>query len=172
MKRIFVFTLLVSSLFLSSCQSDDTSPINEIKGEQLAISDFFEKIAAMNLKVPEGNVVYISYSYDKANGLIEFLESEEREFPFPIYLAESKDAIKGKTFAKDEYKVSCEMGGTGSQNWTKTCSSAWKCGKLAKKCLDAGGCATVCAAQMVYLPDVREFLILDEEDYIKFNDRN
>ena len=68
--------------------------------------------------------------------------------------------------AKDEYKVTYEMGGTGSQNWTKGCCSAWKCGELARKCLDAGGCATVCAVQMVCLPDVNEFIILGEQNSI------
>ena len=37
----------------------------------------------MNLKAPEGNVIYIRYSYDKEKELIQLLQSEERE-PYPI----------------------------------------------------------------------------------------
>ncbi|MBA6156773.1 hypothetical protein H3Z83_09625 [Tenacibaculum sp. S7007] len=162
MKKLF-FKMIAMSLFLAivSCQSNDD--LNDLKAEEMSITQFFDKVSSMELQTSKKNVIYIEYSYDKENETIEYLQSKEKEFPYPIYLS-------GKTAKAEGYTVSCEMGGTGSDNWSEDCSSAWKCGKLAKKCLDAGGCATVCAAQMAYLPDSKEFIILDSTEFINFEE--
>jgi len=61
----------------------------------------------------------------------------------------------------DEYVVSCSGGSEG--DWSKSCSGT-ACLKLAKKCLDQGGCAEVCKAPEYKVPlNAEEFFGIESE---------
>ncbi|MFV0247805.1 MAG: hypothetical protein ACK5H1_02435 [Tenacibaculum sp.] len=161
-------SLIVLLTVFNSCNTKDE--LNNLKGAELSIDAFFEKISSMDVQSEE-NAIYIEYTYNKEKETLSLLQAEERELNFFYLLFRylDSDFEDDKTRSKKKkYKVSCSMGGDGSKNWTKYCSGAYSCGSLSKKCLDAGGCAEICNAQMVYIPAENHFLLLTEEDYINF----
>ena len=47
------------------------------------------------------------------------------------------------------YTVNCDL---GNDSWSANCSGGLACGKLVKKCMDAGGCARVCEKSLGETP--------------------
>lgn len=46
--------------------------------------------------------------------------------------------------SSSSYQVDCD---NGDKSWSKSCDGKLSCGRLIAKCLDEGGCATICAQQ-------------------------
>ena len=153
MKTIFKITaFLLLSLTLLSCDKNDA--FNDIEDQNLNYSTFFEKVSSMDLKTSKENVIYIDYEWDNINKTIKYLGSEEKEPDF--FILESSKSLDNKKAEK--YSVSCE---NGDDSWTESCTGQWTCGRLIATCLDEGGCATICKRQMIYLPDINKFYILN-----------
>ena len=68
-----------------------------------------------------------------------------------------KYRICSREGGKYDYVVTCDKG------WSKKCE-AYSCLGVVKSCLNQGGCATVCKANMVYVPDIKAFYISADID--------
>ena len=58
------------------------------------------------------------------------------------------------------YTITCDNGGDGSDDWTKTCNGKISCGKLLYECINGGGCGTICKKELAYAPKTRTFYLL------------
>ena len=151
--RKFTFVLLVSLLSFISC-NDNESTLSSLENQTLSVETFFEKVSAMNLKTSKENIIYIDYEWDTKNKTIKYLGFEEKEPDF--FILESDESVANRATA---YEVSCDRGGDGTKNWHEDCDGKWSCGKLIAKCLDEGGCATICQQKMAYIPQTKTFYI-------------
>ncbi|KAB1155310.1 hypothetical protein F7018_12615 [Tenacibaculum aiptasiae] len=148
-------TLLLTILALS-CNLEEN--LDSLENQSLHYEDFFKKVSNMKLKTSEENVIYINYKWDATKETIEYLNSKEKEPDFFILELESEDNIASR-IEEGGYQVDCDRGGDGSNNWSKTCNGKWSCAKLIAKCLNEGGCATICQQQMIYIPQTNTFYL-------------
>ena len=81
------------------------------------------------------------------------MKSIEKEPDF--FILESEKSVIQR-MAKVDYQVSCD---NGDSSWDEGCEGKWSCGKLIAKCLDEGGCATICRARMAYVPQTKTFYL-------------
>ncbi len=141
---------------LSSCDNSNEQ-LETLKGEVLTFNSFFDKVSNMEFNVTSEKVIYIEYNWNKKDNTIEFVSSSEKEPSWGVALdLADKNNFKS---SGDKYEVSCTNGG----KTTKTkCNGKWSCGKAIGKCLDAGGCATICKLKMEYVPQHKSFYLSDE----------
>lgn len=144
---IFLFALLVFS-----CSQEEDN-LTSLKNQSLKFETFFERVSSMNLKTSNENIIYIDYEWNAKNKTIKYLNSIEKEPDFFILESEKNVAQR---IAADEYQVSCD---NGDSSWDEGCDGKWSCGKLIAKCLDEGGCATICQARMAYVPQTKTFYL-------------
>lgn len=152
LKNIMIILL---ALTIFSCSQEEDS-LNSLENQSFQYETFFKKVSSMNLKTSQENVIYIDYKWDATKKTIEYLNSEEKEPDF--FILESEKSIAAR-MAADDYQVDCDRGGTGSDNWSEDCDGKWSCGKLIAKCLDEGGCATICQQRMAYAPQTKTFYL-------------
>jgi len=147
---IFLFTLISFS-----CSKEEDN-LNSLENQSLQYESFFEKVSNMNLKTSQENVIYIDYKWDASKKTIEYLNSKEMEPDF--FILESEKNLASRNVLT-QYQVDCDRGGDGSDNWSEECDGKWSCGKLIAKCLDEGGCSTICQQRMAYAPQTKTFYL-------------
>lgn len=144
---IFLFTL-----FVFSCIQEEDN-LSSLENQSLEFETFFERVSNMNLKTSNENIIYIDYELNSKDKTIKYLKSIEKEPDF--FILESEKSVTRK-MAKVDYQVSCDNGGS---SWDEGCDGKWSCGKLIAKCLDQGGCATICQGRMAYIPQIKTFYL-------------
>ena len=150
-----VFLLLTLTMYIACSDENDKSALsNELSLEKdtqkinslLKLATPLLSNKATSLKSKMRN------KEEKETLLITFLVVKNKttgEIALTNFKKDSYFPISGKNeYAKEQlgdkrYVVSCSAGG---KTTTSTCSSKWMCGKAIVKCLDKGGCATICAA--------------------------
>ena len=149
--------LIISTFFLLifSC-SQGENDLSSLENQSLELNKFFEKVSSMNLKTSQENVIYIDYKWNPNKRTIEYLKSEEKEPDFFILESPKNLAQRDAFIAADDYQVNCD---NGESSWSGDCDGKWSCGKLIAKCLDEGGCATICQQTMAYAPQTKTFYL-------------
>ena len=149
--------LIISTFFLLifSC-SQGENDLSSLENQSLELNKFFEKVSSMNLKTSQENVIYIDYKWNPNKKTIEYLKSEEKEPDFFILESSKNLAQRDAFIAADDYQVNCD---NGESSWSGDCDGKWSCGKLIAKCLDEGGCATICQQTMAYAPQTKTFYL-------------
>ncbi len=149
--------LKISTFFLLifSC-SQGENDLSSLENQSLELNKFFEKVSSMNLKTSQENVIYIDYKWNPNKKTIEYLKSEEKEPDFFILESPKNLAQRDAFIAADDYQVNCD---NGESSWSGDCDGKWSCGKLIAKCLDEGGCATICQQTMAYAPQTKTFYL-------------
>lgn len=151
MKNIIKFMFIaILSLTFFACSEEEN--LRTLENQSLDIGTFFEKVSNMNIGTNKENIIYINYEWNSKDKTIKYLNSEEKEPDF--FILESKKSLAQRAA---DYQVSCD---NGDSSWDSDCSGKWSCGKLIAKCLDEGGCATICQQQMAYSPQTRTFYLL------------
>ena len=145
--------LIISTFFLLifSC-SQGENDLSSLENQSLELNKFFEKVSSMNLKTSQENVIYIDYKWNPNTKTIAYLKSEEKEPDFFILESPKNLAERDAFIAADDYQVDCD---NGESSWSGDCDGKWSCGKLIAKCLDEGGCATICQQTMAYAPQTK-----------------
>ncbi len=166
MKKMYFIFLFALVAF--SCNQDE-GDLSMLKNQAIGYEDFFEKVASMNLKTDKENVIYIDYEWNASDKTITYIGSEEKEPSMDIGVAlalleterksKNKMDTKGYHESGSDYQVSCD---NGDGSWDSPCKGVRSCGKLIAKCLEEGGCATICRQQMVYAPEDKVFFLVKE----------
>jgi len=146
------FFLALVGIVMFGCQkSDGISSLKEMKN--INVEDFFDEVSKMDLEISDENVIYIRYKFDKSNNTISIIEIKEAEPQFFILVFTKNQA---SSVAATNYIVECS---NGDNSWTRSCDGKWPCGNLIAECLVEGGGATICEANMIYVPQISTFFI-------------
>lgn len=155
--------LLMSTII--ACSENENSFINVVeenlelmKRQSLSYEEFFEEISEMNIQVSEENLFYINYQWDAKEETFALLGFEEKEPDFFVLDFRLGLETKGNTEMTDPYQVVCDL---GKDSWDEFCNGKISCGRLIAKCLDEGGCATMCNNSMAYDPETKTFYLLE-----------
>lgn len=140
-----LFLALVGIAFVG-CEKNDT--ILEVT----TFDDLFAKVSEQYSEPSyEDEAVYISLEYDTKSEKLDIINVEAKELDFLILESQSTYTKKKNG---DAYTIDCD---NGQSSWSKTCDGKVSCGKLALKCLDAGGCVEICKQEIVYVPVNKTF---------------
>ncbi|GET45630.1 hypothetical protein [Capnocytophaga felis] len=161
-KKFFALSLLMGFV---ACSNQNEEYLEDLKKEEVALDVFFDKITNSYNK-SDAEAVLISYEFNSKNKNVRLLSVEEAEptWGLSFEVAERLNARKVMRTLEDksDYEVSCDKGGKDGKGWTKKCSSKMSCGGLVYDCIhEDGGCATVCQANAVYVPEIRTFFFTD-----------
>ncbi len=165
MKKMYFIFLFALVAF--SCNQDE-GDLSMLKNQAIGYEDFFEKVVNMNLKTGKENVIYIDYEWNASDKTITYIGSEEKEPSMDIALAlalletekKRNNKVETKGHNEDEaYQVSCD---NGDGSWDSSCGGVRSCGKLIARCLEEGGCATICRQRMIYDPEDKVFFLTRE----------
>src|SRR5690554_380304 len=166
MKRIYLFVvaMLILMTAIIACTKEG-NPILNIEEESLELmvgkamsyEEFFENISEMDIQLEEENLIFINYQWNAKEETFTLLGFEEKEPDFFVLDFILDLETKGNTEMTDPYQVVCDL---GEDSWDEYCSGKFSCGKLIAKCLDAGGCATMCNNTMAYNPESKTFYLL------------
>ncbi len=169
MKRIYLFVvaMLILMTAIIACTKEGDSILN-VEEESLesmvwnamSYEEFFEKISEMDIQLDEENLIYINYEWNSAEKTFKLLSIEEKEPDFFVLDFKPNIETKGnKEINKEikDYQVVCDL---GEDSWEESCNGKFSCGKLIAKCLDEGGCATMCNNTMAYNPESKTFYLL------------
>ena len=155
MKTLLKLTsvLFITLIFLS-CYNEDGS-LENLKNDSLTFDQLFEEITSLKIDLKDEHLLFIEYSWDKSTNLIKVLKTTEKEPSFFI-IEEGNNTKK----TSGSYTITCDNGGDGSDDWTKTCNGKISCGKLLYECINGGGCGTICKKVLAYAPKTRTFYLL------------
>lgn len=142
-KNVFVLFIGLSFLACNQKTTDKT-----IIGKAMTTSDFFDAVSAMDVKNQE-HAIYLETRWDQKNKLIAATNIIEKEPDFFVIDFPNNDV-------KKKYTVTCT---NGKNEWTKGCDGKLSCGGLVSDCLAEGGCATICTAKVIYVPQMKSFYI-------------
>lgn len=163
MKEIMKFSLFVLffAVVLVSCSKEkNEDPLQDLQNKSMTYEDFFKTVSEKEVSVPEDKVLFISYEFNAKDETITLLSSTEA-FPSEKVvwdaIVKHYELEASREGGKYDYIVTCDKG------WSKKCE-AYSCLGVVKSCLNQGGCATVCKANMVYVPDIRAFYISADID--------
>ncbi|NQX85340.1 MAG: hypothetical protein HRT67_05475 [Flavobacteriaceae bacterium] len=147
-KLTIIFGLTIGLIVLISCQNEslyETENAQQIDLKSSTQKDEASKIDHLLTKLRPsidskskkiGDFEAMTFEIVRNNDTGEItIENIKAEPYFPLNTNINKTG---------GYQIDCDMGGDGSNDWSDSCGGAYSCGKLAKKCLDAGG-ATACA---------------------------
>ena len=141
-KLIFGFVAIVMFGFQGNSQT-----------KSLSSDSFFELIIQESSKVNGENVLYVTTDYNSKERSYSNYKFEVKEPNF--FVLESKSSYSSK-----KYTVSCTKG--GKTLWTKECDGKISCGGLIYDCLEGGGCGTICSQRLVYVPQTKNLVLLNE----------
>ena len=163
MKEIMKFSLFILffAVVLVSCSKEkNQEPLQDLQNKSLTYKEFFETVSEKEVSVPEDKVLFISYEFNAKDETITLLSSTEA-FPSEKVvwdaIVKHYELEASHEGGKYDYIVTCDKG------WSKKCE-AYSCLGVVKSCLNQGGCATVCKANMVYVPDIKAFYISADID--------
>lgn len=176
MKNLFLFSILSLVVFFTACsRTNDDVNLENLKNESIPYPDFFEKVANAKFDISDGKVVLISYEFNSENQTIKLISTKvvEPSWGLALDIVDKRKLTQkgGYEALKSAYKVTCDKGGKDGKGWTKDCDGKISCGSLIADCLDAGGCATICNANMVYVIETSTFYISQNlEDLIEIQE--
>ena len=170
MKEMMKFSLfmLCFVVALVSCSKDkNQDPLQDLQNKSMTYEDFFKTVSEKEVSVPEDKVLFISYEYNKQDYTITLLSATESNPSSEIasIVASERNKLNSAIAAPlltSKYTIHCK--GSSNGDWTKTCNSKLGCRNTIHECVDAGGCATMCKANMVYVPDIKAFYISADID--------
>jgi hypothetical protein len=146
MKRLNFLLLAFICILITSCQKDSTTVLSDKNLDSIVSEMRKFKISSKE------NAVFATINFNKETNTILDFKIEEK--PLDVILIPSN--INQLQSRADKYKVTCskKIYGSGSQKTdTQECSSPYSCGTTIKKCLDAGGCAEICSASVIYVDE-------------------
>ena len=158
MKKVIYGALFLAivGITIVSCQKDKvtgdvtkSSNSNTQSNDRIfdGFDEFFDEISSTDYILKKDEVVYLNYSWNKKTNKITLLNTITSEPNFiPLYPSEKAE----------EYTVSCS---NGDASWDATCNGKWSCGSKIYECLEAGGCAEICTATAVFLPQANAFMV-------------
>lgn len=121
--------------------------------KSLSSDSFFELIIQESSNVIGENVLYVTTDYNSKERSYSNYKFEIKEPNF--FVLESQSSYSSK-----KYQVSCTKG--GKTLWTKECDGKFSCGGLLYDCLEGGGCGTICSQRLVYVPQTKNLVLLNE----------
>jgi len=148
--------LFVSSILVISCEKNATDEIeNQTIG--LTLDALVEQLE--NATAKEGNGIFVDFNYDSATGEVVIINKEEKELGLEfLFVFENENSEAASSRAN--YTVECDNeGNDGKDNWKEECGNAWACGKLVDKCIKGGGCANVCGARIITVPQIKTHFV-------------
>lgn len=157
MKKIVI--LFAFALLFANCQKNK-DVFTELKSKELAPEAFFTKVVSLSADAIENQkVLLLSYQWNAENKTIQLTEAVEKEpsWGLAFEVAELKRAKENRS--KTLYKVKCEK---ADGSWEKICDGKYSCGVTVYSCLEQGGCAKICKANMVYEPQTKTFFLSDD----------
>lgn len=129
-----------------SCQNEKVQPeeeMSQLEIDAAKIDKLLEEarpdLAEQASKMNDDKVITFEVVKNLKTNEITIENIKQVNF-FPIPIASEKTP----EFTEAEYQVDCD---NGDSSWSKSCGGKWSCGKLIAKCLDEGGCATICQQQ-------------------------
>ena len=171
MKEIMKFSLFVLffAVVLVSCSKEkNQDPLQDLQNKSMTYEDFFKTVSEKEVSVPEDKVLFISYEFNAKDETITLLSSTEA-FPSEKVvwdaIVKHYELEASREGRKYDYIVTCDKG------WSKKCE-AYSCLGVVKSCLNQGGCATVCKANMVYVPDIKAFYVSSDIDRLISTDED
>lgn len=169
---IFTLFVLFTTMLTISC-SDKNHELNNQNSEE-KINKLFDLVDS---KIETKSQVLRQLNGDKViQKAITFLvirdnntgEISLANFKEEDYFAPIADVFENSTLSQtqymDDYTVSCS-GGSGG-DWESSCGGKFSCGKLIAKCLDEGGCASICNAKSSIEFNGNKFLDIDISDQL------
>lgn len=121
----------------------------------LSADTFFDLIIEESSNVKDENVLYIVADFDLKEKSYSNYKFEIKEPNFFVLDDPSNFANKAK------YTVTCTKG--GKTLWTEECDGKFSCGSLIYKCLEGNGCGTICQSKMVYIPQTKNLILLNDK---------
>ena len=152
-----LFFMLCISIVLWSCSKDPKEPLQNLKDKQMAQQDFFGTVAGKDIITEENKVLFITYQFNAQDETITLLSATEAR-PSGEIAWDTVFGYDNKPSQKSGYVVHCDKDG---KVWEKKCEG-YDCFSLVKKCLGSGGCAQICNANMVYVPQTKVFYLSDD----------
>jgi hypothetical protein len=157
MKKInFLFLLFATTLFIvTSCST---------KNDEISSKSLDEIVQEMSkLKVTNNdNAIFADIQYNVKSGKILNYKIEEREFDLVWIQSTSEKTLKTRA---STYKVTCSKkvykDSKGNPTSETTCDGKFSCGTAINSCLEGGGCAEICKALVVRIPEIPR--VRDEE---------
>ncbi len=141
--------LIIFSVFLllTSCEKSVTE-LNENRITKITLDELISQLEKETAK--DGNGIFVEFDYNPNTEEVIIQRKEEKELGIEyLFLYQQSESASSRA----TYKVSCDNeGNDGKDNWEEECSGVRACGKLVKKCLDGGGCSTICNAKIVTVP--------------------
>jgi hypothetical protein len=148
---------MITTCIFYSCDKDNL--VEDLKGETLTYDAFFEKVISSKINIEKEHALYFDYKWNKKTNLITIVSITEREPDF--FVLENRDSSTPKPkMAYASYTVECTVGGNTTST---TCDGKISCGSAIAKCLDRGGCATICQNRMAYIPQYKTFYLLPND---------
>ncbi|WP_459212745.1 hypothetical protein [Aquimarina rhabdastrellae] len=131
-----------------SCSKDEITTTTQ---EALTPTDFFSKITSLTTE--DDVAVYVDYHWNETGELMVIDNIKQEQLSIVLDITSEEKALGSST---GRYTIECE---NGNNSWTRTCSGSNSCTILINRCLKQGGCATICAAQIVYIPQTKSFYL-------------
>lgn len=146
--------ILVISLIFTSC-SNNAQDYNQNNLEATSqtdeekINNLFEGIdSAISNKLVELNKSAKKSDSEMAITFLVVKDNKSGAIALANFTTESIFPLPNSLFSKsseEKYTVSCSGG--SKEDWTSSCSGKFSCGTKIAKCLEQGGCSSICAVK-------------------------
>lgn len=172
--------LLLSSLFYSCTPKTGEGTPNEtlsIQSDEEVITNLFETIdTAILAKLINLNTIAKISDEELAITFLVIKDNKSGKITLANFKTENIFPLPSSLFAKRSsgggYNVTCS-GGSGG-DWSASCSGKFSCGSKIAKCLEEGGCASICKEEEQMKYNAEEFLgigdIFEEKEGRDFNE--
>lgn len=167
-KLISLIIVTLSIITFTNCKksvneipkSSSLSGVDSIQNIALPLGELLSKIVESSKDVPEGKVIVFDLDYKVNHDQFTLKNSEIIDKTSELELRQSQ------FFGREEkietswtYKVTCDA----KKDWTETCVvSIWNggqpCKDLVMKCMNQGGCTTICQQKLIYVPTEKLFI--------------
>jgi hypothetical protein len=156
MKRESLMYFLVAMiLFITSCKNNS----NEMNVKN--INDIVSEMKEVKISNND-NAVFADIQYNVKTGEILTYKIAERELDLIWIPFTSEKTLKTRG---SKYKITCSKkvykDSNGNPSSETTCDGKFSCGTAINNCLEGGGCATICNALIIRVPEIEN--VRDEE---------
>lgn len=121
--------------------------------KSVSADTFFEIVLQEASNIKGENVLYITADFNTKENKYSNYKFEIKEPNFFVF-DEVINSVEGK-----KYTVTCTKG--GKTLWTDECDGKFSCGSMIYKCLEGGGCGTICQGKMVYIPQTKNLVLVN-----------
>ncbi|MFK7978698.1 MAG: hypothetical protein AB8G86_01835 [Saprospiraceae bacterium] len=156
LKKCGTLLVLCSIFFLVTSCEKNVAEIAENTETTLTLDLLVEQLEDATAK--EGNGIFVEFDYNPNTEEVIIKKKEEKELGIEyLFIYEQNEVASSRA----KYKISCDNeGNDGKDSWEEDCSGVRACGKLVKKCLDGGGCSTICTTgRIVTVPEIRTHFV-------------